>query len=328
MQEDEKIVTVESEVNIRREHKDRLFRLIFGREENKKNLLELYNALNDTHYSKPEELEITTIEDVIYMGMKNDVSLLIQSRMALYEHQSTYNPNMPIRGMIYAAKLYSKYIEKHNLNIYGEKLMKLPAPQYVVFYNGKDEQEDEKILRLSDAFETEENIVGYEWTARMLNINYGRNRELMEKCKPLRDYAIFVDKVKKYTCQKKSIKEAVNQAVEECIQEDVMSDFLKAHRAEVMDVCITEYNEEKVMDAIREESWQEGLATGREEGLQEGLATGREEGLQEGLQAGIRNTIRSVLDFTGDVQTAIQKTAEIYQEDEAKILEIWESRDK
>ena len=103
----------ENEVKINREHKDRLFRLIFGSEGNKRNLLELYNALNDTSYSELDDLEITTIEDVIYMGMKNDVSLLIHSRMALYEHQSTYNPNMPIRGMMYAAKLYNKHIEKY-----------------------------------------------------------------------------------------------------------------------------------------------------------------------------------------------------------------------
>ncbi len=258
MQKSEELVNTEIKIKINREHKDRLFRLIFGREENKKNLLELYNALNNTHYSELDDLKITTIEDVIYMGMKNDVSLLIHSRMALYEHQSTYNPNMPIRGMMYAARLYDKYIEENELNIYTTDLMKLPTPQYIVFYNGNEEHEDEEILRLSNAFATEEKIVGYEWTARMLNINYGRNQKLMEKCKPLRDYAILIDKIKTYTMQKKSIKEAVNQAVDECIQEDVLAEFLRKHRAEVMNVCITEYDEERVMDAIREESYAKG----------------------------------------------------------------------
>lgn len=258
MQENGTRINTEAEVKINREHKDRLFRLIFGSEGNKKNLLELYNALNNTHYSEVDDLQITTIEDVIYMGMKNDVSILIQSRMALYEHQSTYNPNMPIRGMMYAAKLYEKYIETNNLNIYGSTLMKLPAPQYVVFYNGSGEHEDEEILRLSDAFEVNERIEGYEWTARMLNINYGRNKVLMEKCKPLQDYAIFIDKVKTYIGQKQPLSEAVVRAAEECIKEDVMAEFLKAHRAEVIDVCITEYNEEKVMNTIREEGREEG----------------------------------------------------------------------
>lgn len=265
MQEDGTMNNTKVEVKINREHKDRLFRLIFGSERNKKNLLALYNALNDTHYSEADELQITTIEDAIYMGMKNDVSLLIHSRMALYEHQSTYNPNMPIRGMMYAAMLYEKYIETNNLNIYGSTLMKLPAPQYVVFYNGFGEHEDEEMLRLSDAFEVNERIDGYEWTARMLNINYGRNKVLMEKCKPLQDYAIFIDKVKTYIGQKQPLREAVMRATEECIKEDVMAEFLKAHRAEVIDVCITEYNEEKVMDAIREEGREEGREAGREE---------------------------------------------------------------
>ena len=119
------------------------------------------------------------------------------------------------------------------LSIYGKTMMKLQTPQYIVFYNGDEEHEDEEILRLSDAFETTERIEGYEWTARMLNINYGRNKKLMEKCKPLRDYAILIDKIKRYTAEKKSIEEAVNQAVDECIKEDVLADFLRKHRAEV-----------------------------------------------------------------------------------------------
>lgn len=121
MQENERLVT--TEIRINREHKDRLFRLIFGKE----------------------------------------------------EYKQTYNPNMPIRGFMYAARLYNKYIEENKLSIYGKTMMKLPTPQYIVFYNGDEEHEDEEILRLSDAFETTERIEGYEWTARMLNINYGRN---------------------------------------------------------------------------------------------------------------------------------------------------------
>ena len=204
------------------------------------------------------------------MGMKNDVSMLMHSRMALFEHQSTYNPNMPIRGFMYAARLYNKYIEENRLNIYSKTLMELPIPQYIVFYNGDDKHKDEEILRLSEAFVAAERTEGYEWTARMLNINYGRNKKLMEKCKPLRDYAILIDKIKRYTAEKKSIEEAVAQAVDECIKEDVLADFLRKHRAEVMDVCITEYDEKRVMDAIREESHDEGYGEGYGEGYEKG----------------------------------------------------------
>ena len=306
--------TPKTEVSINREHKDRLFRLIFGTEENKQNLLELYNALNNTCYTELADFQITTLDDVIYMGMKNDVSVLVHSRMSLYEHQSTYNPNMPVRGLMYNGKLYAKYIENNNLNIYGEQLIKLPAPQYIVFYNGKDTYEDEKTLRLSDAFEGSGKTEGYEWTAKMLNINYGRNHELMEKCKPLRDYAIFVDKIKRYTKEKNNIKEAVSRAIRECIEEDILADFLRTHRAEVMDVCITEYNEERVMDAIRTEGYEDGLREGHNMGLQE-----------ERIH-GIRNLIQVALGLGADIEVAITKAAEQYQETEQKIWDIWENR--
>ena len=308
-----------TELSINREHKDRLFRLIFGTEENKQNLLELYNALNNTCYTNLADFKITTLDDVIYMGMKNDVSVLVHSRMSLYEHQSTYNPNMPIRGLMYNGKLYAKYIEENNLNIYGEQLIKLPAPQYIVFYNGRDNHEDEKILRLSDAFEGSGKTEGYEWTARMININYGRNRELMEKCKPLKEYAIFVDKIKRYTKEKKNIKEAVSLAIKECIVENVLTDFLRTHRAEVMDVCITEYNEERVMDAIRTEGYEEGHSMGLQEG--------RSMGLQEERIHGIRNLIQVALGLGADIEVAITKAAEQYQETEQRIWDIWENRE-
>ena len=299
-----------AKTRINREHKDRLFRLIFGKEENKQNLLDLYNALNNTCYRKLADLEITTLEDVIYMGMKNDVSLLVHSRMSLYEHQSTYNPNMPIRGFMYNGKLYGKYIEKNNLNIYGKKLVKLPVPQYVVFYNGDDEHNDVEILRLSDAFESNEKPEGYEWTARMININYGRNRELMEKCKPLKDYSILVDKIKRYTKEKKNIEEAVEQAIRECIEKDVLADFLRIHKAEVMDVCITEYNEERVMDAMRADAFEDGHSLG----------------LLEERILGIKNLIQVFLDYGDDIDTAITKTAERYHVTEQEIRDILESK--
>ena len=92
---------------INRQYKDRLFKRIFR---DKKDLLELYNAMNDTNYSNPEEIEVNTLEGVVYMGMKNDVSFLFTEVLNLYEHQSTFNPNLPLRGLLYFAKLYQKII--------------------------------------------------------------------------------------------------------------------------------------------------------------------------------------------------------------------------
>ena len=105
---------------INTKYKDRLFSFIFGRPERKEWTLSLYNAVNDTHYTDPDSIEFTTMEDAVYMGMKNDVSFILCQVMNVYEQQSTYNPNMPVRQLMYAAKLYDKYIQQKKLNIYGK----------------------------------------------------------------------------------------------------------------------------------------------------------------------------------------------------------------
>ena len=224
-----------------REYKDRLFKFVF---KDREKLLSLYNALNGSHYTNPEEIEITTLEDVIYCNMKNDVSFIIDDRLSLFEHQSSYNPNMPLRGFLYFAKHFEKYIVEHNANIYGRKLILLPPPKFVVFYNGDEMQEDKRTLRLSDAFMNEKEKACMELETEIININYGKNKELMEACRPLMEYAIFVDRVKKYSLQyERDI--AIDYAVDECIRENILKDILIKNRAEVIDMLLTEYDEEK-----------------------------------------------------------------------------------
>jgi hypothetical protein len=173
-------------------YKDKLFNYLFGREERKHYLLSLYNALNDKDYTNLDELTIYTIEDAIYMGYKNDVSCLIASDevLSLYEEQSTYNPNMPIRGVIYFSELYQKYIKTNRLNIYGSSLIKLPTPQYYVFYIGKRNMPEKIELKLSDMFYGRTDVL--ECIATMININIGNNMELIKKCKPLYEYSTFI----------------------------------------------------------------------------------------------------------------------------------------
>lgn len=244
-------------IKINREHKDRLFRLLFGDEKNKENLLSLYNAINNTHYTNADDLEIMTMQDCIYMKMKNDVSVLLYQVLALYEQQSSWNPNMPVRGFLYFAHLYEKYIEMHKLNIYGSKLLKLPTPQYIVFYNGSGMKNDEVKLFLSDSFENKSVAEEFEWTATVKNINYGHNKELMENCHILKEYAQFVDKVRRYNKELNDIRAAIDKTIQECIDEGILGDFLLAHRAEVFDVCLTEYDEEIVKRDLREEGREE-----------------------------------------------------------------------
>lgn len=252
-------------MNINRKYKDRLFRSLFGEESRKENTLELYNALNDTDYRDVQKLTLTTLDDVIYMGMKNDVSCIISSDLSLFEQQSTYNPNMPIRGLMYAGKQFAKYIEDNNLNIYSSRLVKLPSPHYYVFYNGEKDYEDSVQLKLSDAFDNESLKSAYEWTAYMININEGHNRELLSKCKPLRDYAIFVSKVKNYRETEESLQKAVERAVDECIIENILADYLKSHRSEVLDMVLTEYDEERTIKALAKEHEEIGEERGRME---------------------------------------------------------------
>ena len=253
------------------QYKDRLFRLLFGSEEMKDNIVSLYNALNDTDYVADDIAEITTLDDAVYIKMKNDVSLLIDSYLALWEQQSSYNPNMPIRGLMYFGNLYDAYIDTHNLNIYGATQVKLPTPQYIVFYNGRKDVAPVKKLRLSDAFIHPSDGADFEWTATMYNLNKGKNDSLLDKCRPLSDYMTLIEKIREYQSDGLPIKDAIDNAVVACIESGILSDFLKKHRAEVMDVCITEYNEKVFVNSIREEGRLEGMQQGIQQGIQKGM---------------------------------------------------------
>ena len=243
--------------------------MIFG---NRKAALELYNAINHSNYQNPEQLEITTIEGAIYMGVKNDLSFLIDSVMNLYEAQSTRNPNMPLRGLIYFARVYQGYVEKRELDIYSGSRIKIPLPQYIVFYNGSQEEPDRREYRLSDAFERKQDSYCLECVATVLNINTGHNRQLMENCSLLWQYAFFVSKVRLYLERyPENLEGAVDMAVEECIEEDILADFLKKPRGEVKDVILTEYNAERHIKNEKKLSYEEGVKEGMEQGLEQGI---------------------------------------------------------
>ena len=272
---------------ITNKHKDRLFNFLFGREENKDWTLSLYNAVNHTDYTDSSEIEIMTIEDVVYMKMKNDISFLLHCYLNLYEQQSTFNPNMPLRELMYVGKLYDKYIHKHRLNIYGTKLISIPVPKLMVFYNGATDADDMMILRLSDAFPdtadgSESDI---EVKVTMLNINHGHNRELMAACRPLAEYAWFIAEIRQNR-KKSDIEAAVDKAIDDMPGDYLIRDFLIGHRAEVKDMCITEYNEAETMQMLKEEAHEEGRIEGHRTGLIEGsikmiIELGREDGLDD-----------------------------------------------
>ena len=249
-------------VKVNKKYKDRLFRMVF---QDKESLLTLYNAVSGSSITQPDEVEIVTLEDVIYMGTKNDAAFLIDDILNLYEHQSTKNPNMPLRGVLYMADEYRRYIEKSRLNIYGSSLITLPLPQYYIFYNGLTDEPDRTELKISDAYSKKYTQLTpcLEFKATLLNINLGHNQELMEHCQKLREYAQFVAEVRKRLDRGALLEEAADEAVSHCIHEGVLSEFLIAHRAEVNEVILTEYDEQFHIASEKELSRKEGVELGR-----------------------------------------------------------------
>ena len=228
-------------VTVNSKHKDRLFNFLFGQEENRKWTLSLYNAVNGSDHDDESMIEFNTLEDVMYLSMKNDTSFLIGNIMSVYEHQSSFNPNMPLRMMEYVGRLYSGYISKNKFNKYGEKLIMLPTPKLVVFYNGLKEQADESILRLSDSFDKgHRNEADIEVRVRMLNVNHGRNKELMDRCKPLAEYAWFIEEIRKNR-KGHDTEASVKLAIEAMPDDFVIKGFLIGHMKEgarrLGDVC-------------------------------------------------------------------------------------------
>ena len=251
--------------NANREYKDRLFNFIFGREENREWTLSLYNAINGSDHKDASLIEFNTLGDVVYMGMKNDTSFILSNRMSVYEHQSSYNPNMPVRMLEYVGKLYSGYITKNKVNKYGSTQIMLPVPKLVVFYNGTTDKDDEVILKLSDAFNENHRVESdIEVRVRMLNVNYGHNAKLMEGCKPLMEYSWFVDRIREYQ-KENSLEESVKKAIENMPESFRIKSFLAVHMEEIKGMLDTEYNEAEVHEAFKAEGHAEGLAEGRAE---------------------------------------------------------------
>ena len=276
-------------LTVNRTFKSTLFIMLF---EDRKNLLELYNAITGKHYADPELLEINTLENAIYMSMKNDISFLIDGRLSLYEHQSTKNPNLPLRFLLYISHLYSRLTVKANL--YGETIVRIPAPEFIIFYNGKDEMPERQLLKLSDMYSVKEEKPKLELEATLLNISGTNNRKLKEACRTLRDYAIYTDKIRGYT-EAMELPEAVDRAINECIEEDVLRDFLMEHKAEARAMSIFEYDQERHMQQEREA----GIEKGRRIGLAEGEGQLLRRQVQKNLARGMSFAeIAEVLDET------------------------------
>ena len=242
---------------VNRIYKDRLYKMIFN---DKSELLKLYNAINGTHYDDPAMLTITTLDNAIYMTMENDLSFIIDMRLALYEQQSTVNPNLPLRFLMYITDIYSAYTK--DMNIYGSKKVQIPLPSFVIFYNGVKSQPDRTEFLLSELFHPTIDQPALELKAVMLNINKGHNQELMNACHTLRDYSEYVARIRTYSAEM-PLTDAVEKAITECIHENILRDFLLKNRAEAKAMSIYEYDEEKTLRMFREEGYEDGERNGK-----------------------------------------------------------------
>lgn len=184
---------MDNKIQAERNYKDTVFKMLFS---NKENLLELYNGINGTNYTDADDIRINTLENAVYMNVKNDVSYVFRFEINIYEHQSTLNPNMPLRNLFYVSRLLESEIEENKkINeriLYEKKLVKIPTPKFIVFYNGLTDTEDIFEHKLSDAYIAETKNPELELKVTVLNINIGKNKELMEHCKTLYEYSLFV----------------------------------------------------------------------------------------------------------------------------------------
>jgi len=240
-----------------RKYKDTVFRLLFNSD--KRALLELYNALNNSNYDNPDDLIINTLDNAIFMGMHNDLSFIIDTHLNIYEHQSTDCPNIPLRCLFYVGKLYSQLIDDNK--IYGSSMLGIPEPHFVVFYNGIDPLPEKMTYKLSDMYEDCSAEPALELAVTVLNINQGMNNSLMHGCKKLYEYSEYVAVVRQYA-EKMPLNKAIANAIDYCIEHDILKDFLLKERKAVSMYSLYEYNQAGHMKVVRDEGVQQGIAMG------------------------------------------------------------------
>jgi hypothetical protein len=251
--------------NVNKEYKDSVFSMLFS---NPVVLRELYSAIEDVELPPDIPIDINTLSGVITQKQINDISFTIDNRLVvLIEHQSTINNNMPLRILIYIARVYEKIID--NRKTYQTKLEKIPRPEFIVLYNGNAPYPDHKELRLSSAFKDAVDLkfeeafeLPLELVVRVYNINRGHNEEILKRCGALDNYSFFVDKIREFQKMNLELAKAVPHAIKYCIDNNKLRDFLETHGSEVHNMLMGEYNEEEHMEVVREEAWEEGLEQG------------------------------------------------------------------
>ena len=295
-------------MNINRNYKDSVFIKLFS---NKKEIIKLYNTIKGTKYSvNKTDIDIITLENVLYMERNNDLCFTIDDKfVVLIEHQSSINENMPLRFLLYIAREYEKLLDTDN--IYKRKLIKVPTPEFIVLYNGESNYPENKKLYLSDAFKVKENSK-LELVVDVININYDKNTNIINKSKTLKEYSYFIHLVRKYINEYKDkiqkeelIKTSIEKAIKDCIEQNILKQFLKLNSSEVVNMLYTEFNIEKAQEIWTKEAFEDGLEKGLEQGI--------EQGIEQGLEQGIQFQIKSLNKFGICKEDIIKEIKESYK---------------
>ena len=259
-----RISMAEKKDNVSAKFKDNVFCMLYA---DKANLLDLYNALNNSSYKNVDDLQVTTLNGGSYMKYKNDASFLLCMSLYMFEQQSSKNPNMPLRFLHYVSDVFRELFS--NSMLHRRSMIKIPVPHFVTFYNGLEKWiEDEEEIRLSDMYEIPTDNPELELKVRVININ--KDVHILNKCKTLRDYMTFVNKVRfKMGVEGDDVRIAVTEAMDECIDEDILVDFFEQHREEVVEVSIYDYDEEEVRKVLAKEMAEEMVGEMAEKYAQE-----------------------------------------------------------
>ena len=268
--------------NAKRNYKDNTFCALFSE---KRNLIELYNALSGSSFDMDTPVEIVTLDNTFFGDRENDLSFIIDNRwIVLAEQQSTLSPNIPLRMLVYVARQYENLV--FSRDIYSRKLVKIPTPELYVFYNGPQDAPVEQEMKLSDAFMAECDKIAIEVAVKFINVNYEKGAEILKRCKAMEGYSLLLHMIREECEATGELKTAIEKCIRKCVEEGIIADFLKEHGGEVMSFLFEKLTREEC-EAIREaDGFEEGYAKGIEKGEASGFAKGKTEGYEEGEAAG------------------------------------------
>ena len=282
----------ESKIKSNREYKDALFKFIFGNEARKQYTLSLFNALNGTCYDDPNEVKLVTLEDVLFISIKNDVAFILSDTLNLYEQQATWNPNIPLRLLCYGAKEYEKYVNENNLSMYSAKKMHLPLPKCVCFYNGKDEHEEKEILRLSDLF-GKKGSIEVEVTVYNLNVD----QPSLKGCHALMEYSYFIKEIGKNRKKYDTLELAIEATLIEIPKKFSIYELLVKEKGAIMSILKTEYDEKEYGRVRFDDGYDEGKQDGLKQGIEQGIKQGINQGIEQGKE---KEKIETILAMAKD----------------------------